>query len=73
MAGRKLYPINKTEMLNFKIDGGVKRCFQELVDREGLTTSEVLRNFVERYVKLKGNEYVPTVKGSDNTGAGKGY
>lgn len=53
---RKLFPINENEALNFKLPGVLKVQFQKATEREGSTPSEVLRKFVERYVKLKGNE-----------------
>lgn len=60
MAGQKLQSVKgKSEILNFKIDAPTANQFKELVGKEGLTASQVLRFMVERFVKLKGS---PTVK-----------
>lgn len=60
MSGRKLSQLNgKDTLLNFKVDASTAHTFKELVGKDGLTVSQVLRCMVERFVKLKGS---PTVK-----------
>lgn len=59
MTGRKLHPAEKAEMITCKVDGGIKRQFQEMVERDGLTISQVVRLFIERFVELKGGKVRP--------------
>ena len=45
----------KKETLTFKVDAVIAGQFNVIVEKEGYTRSHVLRDFVKRYVVLKGD------------------
>ena len=45
----------KKETLTFKVDAETANYFRDLVKKEGLTMSQALRTYVERYVGFKGS------------------